>query len=389
MAVKKKPVKKKMVHKPKPTTVKIQRGSLLKALNVTGRAIPGNSPLPILSNVLFECANGESSMVATDLELGIRYVFESEGVPLKTCVPSTTFRGLMEAMGDTEVELVLKDEDQSILVTTDTSTSSIKCVSPNEFPDIPKVEDAQVMVSVEIFKNMVNRVAFASSRRNEGSVFEGVNLKVEKVKKKTYFIMFSADGYRSSFEKTDETVLNGEEVSVIIKGGNLETIAKTLPDEGMLEIEFRENKALFHCENIDIIAQTMTGNFPDYHLLMKSVEDRSTTLTLSTLELLRACKQLKVFAKNTGATKMEIQELMVQYSTLEQANGNTSVTLIGNKDGEDMNVSLNVFFLSEFLEIAKTTEVVMQFEGNKKPILLTMEGVDNYWHIILPISLKE
>lgn len=383
----------KQVEEVRDVTV-INRAALAKALGIATKAVSANAPLPLLSNVLVECSNGNSSVAATDLEIGVRYGFPADGVAFKTCIPAKTFQSFVDAVSGETIEIKLNEADQSIVIVTDVSTSSIKCIMAEEFPEISRVTDPQVIISVAQFKHMVNRVAFAASNDDNRGTLVGVLLKVEHIQDEDgndtdeqRFLMFAADGTRASYEETTAAIVQGENFQAVVKGSTLETIARLLPDDGMLEIEARENKILFHCEEVDVISQLLNGNFVDHHLVANSVLQRGTIITLSTLELLRACKQLKIFAQDTGATKMDIQDMMVRYSTMKHERGDSDIILFANKEGDNINVGLNVFLLYELLEVVKTPQVVISFNGDKKPILLKMEGVEEFYHIIMPVAL--
>lgn len=381
---KKKPVRKEVVD-----SATIDRAVLARALNTAGKAVNSNSTLPLLTNMLFECSNGESSVAATDLEIGVRCRFNAVGIPFRTCVPAKTFQSFIDALNVDSIEMRMDDADQSVSVMAERNTSTIKCISAEEFPDIPSVEEPQVIIPVIQFKHMVNRVAFAVSNDDNRGVLVGVLLMVEGEDDDKKFLMFAADGNRASYEETTQTIFQGEHnFKAIIKGTTLETIARMLPDDGMLEIEARGPKLLFHCEDIDVISQVLGGDFPDHHLIAESVKKRDTTIKLQTLELLRACKQLKIFAKETGATVLDIQDMFVQYSTMRHEQGDSAITMFAEKEGDDIAVGLNAFLLHELLEVVKTPRVVISLAGNKKPMLFRMEGVEEFFHIIMPVFIQ-
>src|SRR3989337_756790 len=123
------------------TTI-IDKGVLSKALSIVTRAVSPNPVIPLLSNVLFECSNGNSRIAGTNFEIGISYTFPSAGKEFKTCIPAKTFSGLIDAIADNEIEIRLNAKDQSAVVMTESSTSNIKCAPADEFPDIPTVNSS-------------------------------------------------------------------------------------------------------------------------------------------------------------------------------------------------------------------------------------------------------
>lgn len=366
-------------------TVRLDRAVLARNLGLASKAVSPSPIIPLLGNVLFESREGSSRVAATNYEIGISCTFPTQGRPFQTCIPAKTFASLIDTLNVKDIEMSLNMVEQSVIVNTDLSTSSLKCVSADEFPPIPAVEIPNIILPVDEFKRMVKRVALASSDRDEGSVLEGVLLTVEGDK----FIMFAADGFRLSYEETNNTIFIDSDTPLYlaVKGSTLAIVANILPNEGELEIQATDKKVLFHCGDIDIVSQILNGKFPDFKLVANGVRERTTKVVINTADLIRACKQLKVFASDAGVTAMDIQDMLVRYSTVGQEKGASDITLFAEKEGEDLLVSLNVFFLHDFLEVVHTPQVTVEFNGAKKAILLRMEGVNSYYHIIMPLNL--
>lgn len=362
-------------------TTTIEKTILSKALSIASKAISANPIIPLLSNVLFESNNGSSRVAGTNFEIGISYAFPSSGEEFRTCLPAKTFTGLMEAIVADEIEIQLDVKDQSAIIMTDSSTSKIKCAPADEFPDIPTVTEPAFSMPVEQFKEMIQRVAFASSPTSEG-LLSGVLLITEGDK----LVMFATDGYHLSYEETELESLEYP-LNVIMKGSTLEAISRILGDTGELQIQATENRIMFHCEQIDIIAQLLDGKFPDYKLLAAAVPTPTTKVIISTLELLQACRQLKVFAVDSGIARMEINGLLVHLAVVTQERGDSDVNLIAVKEGKNLSIGISVHFLYKFLEICKTGQVSIEFGGASSPILLRMDGVNSYYHVIMPIGL--
>jgi DNA polymerase III sliding clamp (beta) subunit (PCNA family) len=282
-----------------------------------------------------------------------------------------------------EVELELNPVDQSITIMTDSSTSNIRCAPPDEFPDIPKVTQPNFTLPVTQFKEMIQRVAFCASQ-NTDSNLGAVQLSILD----DQLVMFAVDGFHFSFEKGSLTELyNTENIPFLVKGVTLEAISKILPDEGELQVQAESNKAMFHCGDVDIITQLMSGEFPAHDKLQAAIPEPSTTLTISTMELLRAARQLRIFASETGASQLSVQGMLVRYSAIARDKGDSDITFMGIKNGDDVAVGINVHLLYEFLEVCKTDNVIIELKGSKSPIVFRMKDFDEFYHVIMPIGL--
>jgi DNA polymerase-3 subunit beta len=361
----------------------VQKDILSKAIGTAARAVGANPVIPLLSNILLESSNGSSRVAGTNLEIGISYRFPSKGKAFKTCVPARTIASLMDALQADEVELKLDPKNQSIAVMTESSTSNIHCAPAEEFPDIPTVKKATFSVNVVQFKEMVQRVAFAASRSDNNPVLAGVQLSITG----SQLIMFAVDGFHFSYEETELAEEVKESVSFIVKGVTLEMISRILPEEGDLDVEVTENKAMFHCGDVDVITQLFDGKFPEYERLHAAIPKAKTTLTVATKDLLQACKQLRVFAIDTGNSLFDVQGMLVRFSVVAQEKGASDITFPAMRKGEDVKIGINVHNLYEFLEICGTEYVTIAMAGPQSPILFRMKGFKTYYHVIMPIVL--
>jgi DNA polymerase-3 subunit beta len=364
-------------------TTTVRKDLLSKAVGTVVKAVGANPVLPLLSNILFESANGSSRVAATNLEIGIGYTFPSKGKKFKTCIPAKTISSLVEALHSDEVDLELDPKNQSITVMTETSTSNIHCAPADEFPDIPGVEEPSFTMSVTQFKEMVQRVAFASSATSD-SVLGGVQISIERKK----MIMFAVDGFHFSYEETALTgKINTENTPFIIKGTTLEMISRILPEEGELQVQVGTGKVMFHSGSVDVITQLLQGEFPDHKRLGQAISEPSTTLSIPTMELLRAARQIRVFASETGKSKLAITGMLMRYSTITQEKGDADITFAAIKKGKDVEVGINVHLLHEFLEVCKTEYVTVELVDKNSPIVFKMKGFDTFYHVIMPIVL--
>lgn len=383
----------------------IPKDNLAKAIAIANKAVASTPIVPLLSNVLFRVGDGTSRIVGTNIELGVSCEFEASGDTFEICVPAKTLSELINATYSDEVTVTMDETEQAIIIETENSKARVKCILSEEFPPVPRVTTPHVIMPVMQFKEMVNRVAFAAHTDKQSNL-SGVLLatqppdedqkvkekeKKSKLKVKGNFVMFATNGYHFSFEKT--RLFTGAvctEMQVIIKADVLELANRILPSDGLLMIEFSSNKVMFQCGEIDIVTQVMGVDFPNYELVAAVVpneETARTTIIVPTLELLRACKKLKVFAADTKKTKMEAGSILLNFSIETQTRGGGNVEIVVMHKGDPVVFCINVEYLSDFLEVCKSMQTVIRLKDNKSPIKLSMEGFEDYWHVIMPIAL--
>lgn len=388
-------------------TVIVDKATMAQAISIASKAVSSSPSIPLLGNILIKFDGEMFRISGTNMEIGVSYDFEGEGDPFEVCVPTKTITDLMSAIYTDKLTLEVDEDDQSLKIETDTSNTRVKFMSADDFPPMPTVEKPDFMIPVLQFKEMINRVAFCA-RKMDGSseALKGVLLTIEepdetpeikekekksKLKVKGKFVMFATDGFHFSYEKSP--ILSGNAtvgVKALVRSDILELLARLLPNEGLVMVEIGENNARFQCENINIVTQLMNFEFPDHNMFAAVLPNEFSTkteVTVATLELLRACKQLKVFAVEKPKTKMEIAGMVIRYSIETQNQGGCVAEIVGISKGKEITVGVNVQFLLMFLEVCKTPQVTIKFIDNKSPMLFLMKDVDTYYHVIMPVAL--
>ena len=99
------------------------------ALQVVSRAISTRSTLPILSNILLETGDQGLTLVATNLEIGIRKLVvtevQDEG---STTVPARLLTDFVASLPEQELQLSLDSQSQTLSLRCARFDTHIKCI---------------------------------------------------------------------------------------------------------------------------------------------------------------------------------------------------------------------------------------------------------------------
>ena len=117
-----------------------QRESLLAAFQTAATVAPLRSPKSIIRNVKLEVAGDTLTVMATDMEVGIRIEIgnvevEQEG---SAVVPVSQFGGVLRE--STDEKLRIEADLQSTLVRGERSEIRLSAVNPDEFPPVARFE---------------------------------------------------------------------------------------------------------------------------------------------------------------------------------------------------------------------------------------------------------
>jgi DNA polymerase-3 subunit beta len=168
----------------------IDRLAFRNALQRVEMGIDRKPTRPILGGVLIQAENHSVTLVATDLEIGIRYRMDEVQVdqPGWAVVPG---RELVDVIKDTESETitlciqsgdqctVTAGEDECVLVTMESCIDGSS--DPEAFGSLPVLEgEADVVLNKEDFLVMVGSTRFSTSRtHNMRFATEGVLVEVD------------------------------------------------------------------------------------------------------------------------------------------------------------------------------------------------------------------
>ncbi len=372
----------------------VSQQNLAHGLSIVSRAVSTRSTLPVLSNVLIATDEGRLRLSATNLELGITCWIgariEEEG---STTVPSRTFTDLVSALPNDQVCLTLNTRTQALNVRCGASTTDIKGIDAQEFPPFaaPDLTDG-IALNVADFKEMVQQVVFAASTDEARPVLMGVLITVSG----NEITLAAADGFRISERKAVLANPVGQDLTAIIPARALAELARVASDPEQsihMLIPKGRGQVIFHMKDIELVSQLIDGNFPPY----RQVVPRSykTRTVVSTGEMLKACKQAEIFARegsnvvrldikaaNSGATPGE-----VEISATSEETGKNETIVEATVDGSGVLIAFNVKFLREVLEVVKSPNVAIETSAANAPGVIRPVGDDNFLHVIMPMHL--
>src|SRR5687768_10668945 len=143
------------------------REGLLTACQLVGVAVAARTTKPILSNVKAVAHDDALTLMATDLEVGVRY--ELRGIDVARAgtaiLPVARLVAILRESGDADVTLDATAD--GTLIRTSTGRFQLPGGDPDEFPDVPTFDAGATYheVPAGVLRTMVKRTAFAADRK--------------------------------------------------------------------------------------------------------------------------------------------------------------------------------------------------------------------------------
>jgi len=371
--------------------VSILQENLSYGLTIVSRAVPNRSVLPVLSNILLVAENGRLRLSATDLEIGVTCTVGAKIHQAgATTVPARTFTDLVSTMSDTRIDLELVESTYTLEVSNGASQARLQCIGPDEFPPLQAPESQGLRLSGADLKEAILQVAFAAASADARPVLTGVLLELDP--DQNQLTLVAVDGFRLAKRVLAFEPAQGiEPFKIVLPARGLRELARIIRGDETIELRVIPSQVIFRLPEIEWLSLTLEGQFPDYEQIIPQAYQ--TRATLLTVDLLKACKQAEIFAReDSNITRLEVQArgesepAQVAVTGRCDETGSNQTLVDAQVSGEPLITAYNARFLQEALNAIKSSTVVLETQDATSPgVIRPTEGQDDYVQIIMPM----
>ena len=369
---------------------------LSELLDLSTRFIAKSSTLPILQNIYIAVVDNEVTIKATDMEKYILIHFpidkaEDGGIT----VDAKTFFEIIKTIEDDHVELSVSGDNLSISSAKDSFT--IKWLPLQEFVALPDLKEPKTIeFPVATLTAGIGKVEFAVLEKNFSPVFTGVLMTTKHEPGKDSIVFVGTDSYRLAEYKTPYEG-KAQEMKVIIPKSSINDIKKVWDyctskgQHNNVIVNFSHNMILceFTIGNMSIKTNSLLiqGNFPDYDNEKILPKNFNTTITVDSSATDKAIRKIGILTKdNNNFIHLVSQDNILEISSgnTDLGQANTSISAIIDKG--DINVGLNGKHVADFMKIANSDRINMNFVDNTSPIVLMEPDSAVYKYVIRPVK---
>lgn len=361
--------------------ITIPHGELVRSLELIGKISTRSATLPVLQCVRIEAKDGVTTLEATNLEITISVPIAAtiieEGV---VAVPSQTL--LQSIQFISQKEITLRTEEQVLQLETNTSNTSIKIFSTDEFPIIHHIHGEELQINTHTFAFGIKSVAFSASitsiKPELGSVYV-------QQKKEHSLTLVATD----SFRLTEKTVMQKGLVldqSFMIPYKNALEIARVCDalDEGGRLVVTENQCALKFPNGVYIASRLVTGSFPDYIQIIPK-EFVSHVVVLKE-DLLRSFKKTNIFLNKFRQVSLTITPANLTIASNNNEIGHTTDTIKAEVEGEELTLNFNQQYVMDPLQYIQDDSLKLSFAGIGRAVI--MEGVSDKTlrYLVMPMN---
>lgn len=255
--------------------------------------------------------------------------------------------------------------------------------SDQDFPLPPKTENKKQSIKTSFFKKSLPFLIFAASTDETRPVLTGINF----VTSEENLQLVTTDGFRLSLLTLKKDLPFS---SMIIPTGFLSNAQRLIDKEEEIQFSYIINEKLlaFFIGDNDIYVRMIEGEYPPFEKVIPI--EKKTTVEMDADEFLRSVKLVSVFARDfSNIIIMEVEKEAVKFVPKLGTGEEDVVYQEAKIKGETQKIAFNYKYLIDFLSCASGKKIIIELLRSDAPVVFKIEGVSNFFHIIMPVRVQE
>jgi DNA polymerase III subunit beta len=366
----------------------ISKNALQKELGFVQGIVEKKNTIPVLSNILIESV-GENTirLIGTDLDVTIRCETEAEiGKPGSVCVQARKLFDISRLLPDATVRF-RREENDWVTVECENFRSKIAGVAREAFPEVPSFKSAPTKLPADVFKSFIDRTIFAITQEESRYTLSGAKFILDKTGAK----MVTTDGHRLAYVARQDLGKNASQgaIDALIPRKTLAELTKlTANYEGEISLGADENHIYFEVGPRLLISRMLSGQFPNYEMVMPKGNDKS--VVFDNVSLNQAIRRVALMADDRShAIRFHLAPNQLQISSQNAEEGEARETVATEYTGDVVEIGFNAQYLQDFLNVIGEGEVAFEFkDGNSQAQLRPTSNPDyEYKYVVMPMRI--
>ncbi len=322
----------------------------------------------ITSHVLI-IADENLILKATDKEIGIKIKTEAQILQKgKITINAKKLNDIIKALQNKEIEI--KKENDTIVITQDTSVYKLSTFNADEFPEFPNPNDLnELQIKNEEFTDAIKKIFPVIDNNNPKYELNGA---LFDIKENTNFV--STDTRRLALYKSNA---KGKEAKIIVPKRAISEIKRIFNND--MKIYYDDIYLILKDENIMFFTKLINGKYPTYEKIIP--QSFKYELTLPKNEFISHLKQISVIS-NEVKINIKKDEIIFESFGDETMEAKTSFKINTNID--EFNFAVNSRYLLDFLNTINNENFDLCLNEPNIPFELK-DG--NFITIVMPLNI--
>jgi DNA polymerase III subunit beta len=362
------------------------REKLLHAFQTVAPVAPARSPKTILQNLKLDVTGDTATLMATDLEVGMRYSVDGIDVesPGAVILRVDKFGPILRECNDETFRI--ESDGQTATVKGERSKFSLPVASPSEYPPVPSFDETTCYeIPARLLRELIRRTLFATDNESSRYALGGVKLECDG----QTIIAIGTDGRRLAkmegpINSVGEPVGFGD--ATIVPARSMQLIERTVTDDDAeVQLAVRQNEVLVKTPRATIYSRLLEGRFPGWRDVFPQ-RTGSAKIELPVGPFAAAVRQAAIVTSDESrGVNFSFGDGTLVLAGKTADVGQSHVELPIGYTGEPITITLDPRFLGDFLKVLDTerTFTLDLADGDSAAVCTTEDG---YGYVVMPLA---
>jgi len=362
-----------------------EREKLLQAFQLAAGVAPNRSPKPILENIKLEARPDGVTLMATDLEVGIRIDVPGIEVaaPGSVILPSKRVGPILRESSDDK--LLLESDGARLRIRGERSQFHLPTQNPDEFPVVgPFEETAYHQLPARFLRELLRRTVFATDTESSRYALGGVLLELSE----TGITAVGTDGRRLACQEGPAESVGGHVTreNTVVPTRAIQLIERGLGDsEEPVQIATRENDVMVKSQRVTIYSRLVEGRYPKWRDVFPRMEEMHK-IELAVGPFHAAIRQAAVVtSEEHRGVEFTFGDGKVVLNAHGAELGESRVELPIGYEGPETPIRLDPRFMSDFLRVLDPALTFTFCLRDSDSAIVCRTG-DGYAYVVMPLS---
>lgn len=360
------------------------KNELLKSVNISLKAVPSKTTMPILECILIDASASEIKFTTNDMELGIetkvKGIIEEKGI---IALDAKIFSDIIRKLPDNDVT-IQTDANLNTTITCEKAKFTIPGKSGEDFAYLPVIEKNEgIELSQFTLKEVIRQTIFSIAANENNKLMTGELFEI----KNNILKVVSLDGHRIAIRKI-ELKDSYSDKKVVVPGKTLNEISKILSGEveDIVQIFFTNNHIVFEFDDTVVVSRLIEGEYFRIDQMLSS--DYETKVSINKREFLDCIDRATLFVKESDKKPIiiNIEDESMQLNINSQI-GSMKEDIDIEKEGKDIMIGFNPKFLIDALKVIDDEKISIYLVNPKAPCFIKDEK-ESYIYLILPVNFN-
>jgi DNA polymerase III subunit beta len=362
------------------------REGLLAACQLTSAALPARDVKPILRNLKAIAGDGRCTLMATDMEVGIRLDVQGLTIqePGEAILPAAKLVSILREARD--AELSIEADPSACIVRGESLEFEMPSEDPVQFPDLPTfAEDKYHEISAGSLREMIRRTVFAAADETARYSMTGVLWELDEESAK----LVATDGRRLALAQGLAVAHGGHSTkgqAPVVPTKAMGLLERNLADdeEEPVKVCLRPNEVLFRTGRAVIYSRLVEGRFPDYRQVIPKKQNVRVNLQAEPFQA--AVRQAAIMTdEDSKRVTFRFAKKKLTLQAQGANSGRSKVELPIEYEGKALDINFNPAYVVDMLKnLPPDAELTLDLIDGASPALFRSGG--GYSYLVMPLT---